>query len=69
MKILDFLKRVFRPWFPKGIAGGPIPMEMQRWENERSGNIGFAVQHFLELQKLLLHLAGSDYNEKRVPAK
>ena len=36
-------------------------MEMQQWEKERSGNIGFAVQHFLELEKLLLYLAGSDY--------
>ena len=69
MKIFDFLNRVFRPWFSKGIAGGPIPMEVQRWEKERSGNIGFAVQYFLELEKLLLHLAGSDYNERRVPAK
>ena len=39
---LEFLD----PGYQKNSAGGPIPMEVQRWEKEISGNRGFAVfQH------------------------
>ena len=31
------------PGYQKNSAGGTVPMEVQRWEKERSGNPGFAV--------------------------
>ena len=45
-----------------------MQLEVQRWENGRSGNIDFAVEKLEKLEKLFF-LSANDGMEKRDPAK
>ena len=52
------------PGYQKNSAGGTVPMEVQRWEKERSGNPGFAVFRIIR-EELVQKIQMKGWGKKR----
>ena len=60
-RFLEFSDRGYQ----KNSAGGTVPMEVHRWEKERSGNPGFAVFRII-CEELVQKIQMKGWGEKGI---